>query len=496
MGLRQGRNSWSLSEAKNIKILIDAEDYFRDLYETLSTARRRILILGWEISDDVHLTDIATPGADPSRLNLLLLKLVRESPELEVNILIWDAFPFFVSHRQPRTAVKAAYRHPRMTVRFHRRLPTFSSFHEKVVTIDDRIAYCGGIDLVSTRWDNPKHSSSGSSQEGRLPIHDVQIRIEGDAARDMAALARDDWEKATGIHLDAIDPYHAEISEPSGDLKRADCERSVAAISRTRAIHGFCPSIREVERIYIDLIGLATRQIYIECQYLSAESIVAALSESLAKKRGPEVVIVTSCRHHGWWEKRTLGSLRNEAMKTLKACDRFGRFGIFYPATPDSESGVKVHSKLMIIDETYLCIGSSNLTNRSFGLDSECALTLDATFNDAAMDCIKWMKSRLLGEHLNLRPEDVQAGFSRLGSMLALINERSSEARALRQVQYEDEDWIARWLKTRKWSDPGSQLRGEALLYKFIQWLGGRRSLLPPSSQKSRRPYEHARSFH
>jgi phospholipase D1/2 len=37
-------------------------------------------------------------------------------------------------------------------------LPTFWSHHEKLVVIDQFIAFVGGIDLCYGRFDNPKHS--------------------------------------------------------------------------------------------------------------------------------------------------------------------------------------------------------------------------------------------------------------------------------------------------------------------------------------------------
>ena len=37
-----------------------------------------------------------------------------------------------------------------------------------------------------------------------------------------------------------------------------------------------------------------------------------------------------------------------------------------------------VHSKVMIVDDTLLRVGSANLNNRSMGTDTECDLALEA----------------------------------------------------------------------------------------------------------------------
>ena len=41
-----------------------------------------------------------------------------------------------------------------------------------------------------------------------------------------------------------------------------------------------------------------------------------------------------------------------------------------------------VHAKMTIIDDKLLRIGSSNLNNRSMGLDSECDLTIEVREDD------------------------------------------------------------------------------------------------------------------
>ena len=41
-------------------------------------------------------------------------------------------------------------------------LPVGASHHEKLVVIDDDVAYCGGVDLTVRRWDVAASLSSGS----------------------------------------------------------------------------------------------------------------------------------------------------------------------------------------------------------------------------------------------------------------------------------------------------------------------------------------------
>ncbi len=67
-------------------------------------------------------------------------------------------------------------------------------------------------------------------------------------------------------------------------------------------------------------------------------------------------------------------------MHELREADRHGRFHVFYPDVPMLCEGtcLDLHSKVMIVDDEWLRIGSANLSNRSMGMDTECDVTLEA----------------------------------------------------------------------------------------------------------------------
>ena len=52
------------------------------------------------------------------------------------------------------------------------------------------------------------------------------------------------------------------------------------------ALGGDAPAVREVERLYFDMIGAARRHIYIENQYFTSERLTAALEARLAEPQG------------------------------------------------------------------------------------------------------------------------------------------------------------------------------------------------------------------
>src|SRR5918996_3763853 len=227
------------------------------------------------------------------------------------------------------------------------------------------------------------------------------IAVDGDAARELAELARERWRLATGQRLKPVetpsDPWPAEL-EP--DVAGVD-----VGIARTLPPRGELPAVREVERLYLDMIAAARRTIYIENQYFTAPRISAALEERLAEPDGPEVVLVLRLLSHGWLEEATMHVLRTRLLRRLRQAARHGRLRVCYPDLPGLAAGhcVDVHSKLMIIDDSMLRIGSSNLCSRSMSFDSECDLVIESRGQARVAAAIDEFRSRLLAEHLDMQ---------------------------------------------------------------------------------------------
>ena len=90
-------------------------------------------------------------------------------------------------------------------------LPVGASQHQKIITVDDALAFSGGLDLTIRRWDTPEHavdSPQRTDPSGRpyAPFHDVQAMVDGEAARLLAELARDRWARANCSEPDPIRP--------------------------------------------------------------------------------------------------------------------------------------------------------------------------------------------------------------------------------------------------------------------------------------------------
>jgi phospholipase D1/2 len=147
--------------------------------------------------------------------------------------------------------------------------PGGASHHQKIVVVDDCLAFCGGIDLTHGRWDTPEHhienplrTDSGLKYS---PFHDVQLMVSGDAAAALGAISRRRWQRAGG----------QEPAQPQNTAKRslwpphvaADFIHTTLAISRTQAAYAGQEQIEEVRQLWIDAIAAAETSIYIENQF-------------------------------------------------------------------------------------------------------------------------------------------------------------------------------------------------------------------------------------
>ena len=128
----------------------------------------------------------------------------------------------------------------------------------------------------------------------------MMVALDGDAARALAAIARERWHAATGRRLAAV--AHIE-TDPWPEQLEPSFEGVDVGIARTMPPKGEAQAVREIERLYLDMIASARRSIYIENQYFTSPRIAAALCARLAEPDGPEIVLVLRLLSHGWLER-------------------------------------------------------------------------------------------------------------------------------------------------------------------------------------------------
>lgn len=467
--LREGRNCWCLPRASRAAVVVDGAAYFAVLADALERAERSVLMLGWDFHSRVRLRRGGGDDAD-SELLAVLERQVRRRRALRVRILAWN-FPMFYAlerewHPRSRFGAKS---HRHISFHFDSAHPLGASQHQKLVIIDDALAFSGGLDVTACRWDTREHRQADAlrcdpSFEEYEAFHDVQIAVDGDAALALGELARERWARATGRHLAPVrergDPW------PSG--LRPDFRNVGVAISRTFPAYNGRDEVREVEALFLDAIGAAESSIYLENQYLSSHAIGEALSRRLEDPEGPEVVILLPNRFSGWLEERTMGVMAARVTGRLRAADRFRRLRLLRPELPGGEP-LNIHSKVMVIDDRLLRVGSANASNRSMGLDSECDLSIEATPAQDVRREIRAVRDDLLAEQLGTTAAAVADAIRREGSLARAIDALAVNPRRLVNLDLPHAGWIEEIVPEGTLFDPERPVALEDLWALFGQ---------------------------
>lgn len=440
--VRQGKNAWRTERASRVKFLIDGAAYYDAFIAAVERAQRRVILVGWDIDSR---TRLCRPGAPSETLCEFLNRAVANKKGLEIYILSWDFSMIYALEREFFPVYHLEWKtHRRVHFRLDSAHPLGASHHQKVVVVDDAVAFAGGLDITTHRWDTRRHAPSDprrkdANDDQYNPFHDIQMAVDGPAAKALGELVRERWRRATGHTLK---PVQAIDGDPWPPALVPDIRDVEVAIARTEPAYEGRPEVREVEQLYLDMIASAEKCIYIENQYTTNGLIAEALAKRLAEEGGPEVVIVCPKMCAGWLEVSTMGVLRAEFINRLKDADKFGRFRIFYPRVTD-DLDIFVHSKVMIVDNAAVRVGSANIANRSMHVDTECDLAVEAKGRAEVEAAIEGFRNKLLGEHLGIPAEGVAASIAKMDSLIGGIEALRGGRRTLMPVENECLDDIA-----------------------------------------------------
>jgi len=463
---REGHNCWRVGQAGKVAFLVDGRNYFEAVAAACEKATRAIFIVGWDLDSRICLRRGNAKDAGET-LGEFLDRLARETPGLHIYLLEWDFAMLYSLERETLPILSLGWKtHERVHFELDDNHPVGASHHQKIVVIDDRVAFVGGFDLASCRWDTsehaPDHPDRRDNGDGYGPFHDVQMMVDGEAAKNLGELARRRWEAATG---DTVPLVPATDHDPWPEEVAPDLENTSVATLRTQPDHDNWPEKREIETFYLEAIDRAQKWIYIENQYLTAHVIGSALEKVLRKEKGPEVLLVLPRNCSGWLEEGTMGLLRQHLVGNLRRVDREGRLKLCYPHRIDLGSNIiNVHSKVLIVDDSILRIGSSNLSNRSMGFDTECDLALAAGNDETISKSIASFRNRLLAEHLGTDPQALAESIGENGSLLRAVENLNRNERSLRDLPVNDDDALSGTLSESELFDPERPIEMNRLL--------------------------------
>jgi cardiolipin synthase len=210
--------------------------------------------------------------------------------------------------------------------------------HRKILVVDRRIAYSGGMNIAD---EYSGGSGPGSGGKADRAWRDTHARVEGAAAWEMVTVFSEGWNDAgeTSIELQPL--------EPPDDVPA----RVVVLDSRPGRGH------EETASTLAAVVGAARERIWITNAYFAPrrraiDALAAAVRRGVdVRLLLPGVSDVPIVRHagHGWY-----GPLRAAGVRIFE----------YQPAI--------LHAKTAVADDYVSLVGSTNLDFRSFHLNAEC----------------------------------------------------------------------------------------------------------------------------
>ncbi len=426
--LRPGETCWRVAHTDRLAVIIDAAPYFAALHTAIQMARHSVILIGWEFDTRISLVAQSQDSEIPARLGKFFNWAADRRPDLKIHLLEWDLGMIQALGRGTtplRIADWIAGR--RISLKMDHAHPAGAAHHQKIVVIDDALAFCGGIDVTTDRWDTRAHLDDDPLRvkptTGRSygPWHDATVAMDGEAARALGVLVRERWKRATGDDLPPpppVEPIWPDSLVPT--LQNVD-----VAISRTAPAYNERDAVHEIETLYLEIIASAQHSVYIESQYFASRKIAEAIAARLREPGGPEFVIVNPESADGWLEEKTMGSARARLLAFIRKADIHERFQIYSPVAKEG-TPIYVHAKIVVMDDRLLRVGSSNLNNRSLGFDTECDVSVEARESDPQdkdlRQRIARLRNDLLAEHLGVTEQDVRAAIAQAdGGLIAAI---------------------------------------------------------------------------
>ncbi|HTF54854.1 MAG TPA: phospholipase D family protein [Pseudonocardia sp.] len=374
------------SEGNEVEVLVDGTQAIPAMVEAITNARSHVYIAAWHASADFEV--VREPG--PTTLRELLSEAAQRVP---VRVLMWAGPPvplFEPTRRRAKKACDGLSAGTGVRCVLDSRGRSMHCHHEKLLVVDDEVAFVGGIDFTALEGD--RHDSNDHPPDRELGWHDLAVRLRGPVVADVAQHFRQRWVEVAREPLPEPEPPPA-VGRVTAQLVRTVPERTYKFAPRGEF------SILDA---YLRALRSTRSLIYLENQFLWSPEITEVLVDKL---RHPPTdrfrLVLLLPRRPTNGADTTRGQLGR-----LIAAD--GGASRLVAATinahgPGTSVPVYVHAKVAVVDDEWLTIGSANLNEHSMFNDTE----VNVVVGDP--DLARATRLRLWSEHLQ-RPESELVG--------------------------------------------------------------------------------------
>ncbi|KAF7725701.1 Phospholipase D1 [Apophysomyces ossiformis] len=299
-----------IRHSAKVKWFVDGENHFNAVAEAILSAKSEIYIADWWLTPELYLRRPPEQNEE-FRIDRLLQRKAREG--VMIYIIVYKEMSVALTINSAHTKQWLQNLHPNILVQRHpdhkiiENDVLFWSHHEKIVVVDNRLAFIGGLDLCFGRYDTHSHRMADHpadghdylifpgqdysnprakdfvnviqhdltlvdrSAVGRMPWHDVTLGVVGPIARDISRHFIQRWNfiKASKSMHRPVLPFLT----PKGEYVAARDESKFTGTCRVQLMRSSSQWSSGIERehsiynAYMECITQAKHFIYIENQF-------------------------------------------------------------------------------------------------------------------------------------------------------------------------------------------------------------------------------------
>ncbi len=259
-----GTASFSPRPGCRVELLADGSEALARIADAIRSARSHVHLAGWHFDHSFRLEK-----EGPTLRELL----ADAADRVAVRVLAWAGAPlplFHPARREVRQACEELAGGTRISMALDARERPFHCHHEKLVVVDDEVAFVGGIDL--TGFGGDRLDSSAHPRRDGLGWHDSAVRLEGPIVADVARHFLMRWHAVAGSR-----PREPEAPAQSGGVE-AQLVRTVPE----RVYEPCRDGEWSILESYLRAVRAAERLVYLESQFLWSPEITFELAREAA----------------------------------------------------------------------------------------------------------------------------------------------------------------------------------------------------------------------
>ncbi|CAI5734943.1 unnamed protein product [Hyaloperonospora brassicae] len=376
-----------------VKLYAASAEYFHDVADDMSHVRQ---------GDLVYLTGWGTcnvpfkPQHDPSSTKLCDLAGAAVQRGADWRMLVWSNVTERAQNHDVRDLINALpppKEHGPARFVYDDRLPyATSSHHQKSVIVRkgrDLVAYVGGVDLTNDRWDTLAHDQAELRERTGIKCQwdgwlDAHARVEGPATMDVARNFLDRWNSKHEPSQDLLDdlldfenPAFSKLPPVEKSKTPVDIpDDGPHAVQLCRTFspdydhYDFAPQGEQsIFHARIKAIRNAQNYIFIQDQYfILVPELLDAIMDMMPSIERLIVIVQRTVEAGYTGYAKYLYDMVSPIQKAFP--DKFKLY------TTKEAKQLYIHSKLVIIDDVYVSLGSANWNRRSMTSDTEIGINI------------------------------------------------------------------------------------------------------------------------